>query len=464
MKKVRVGAGSAGWPDLADSAWDVAEHGNVDYMGFDHLAELTMAILQRQKARDPKRGYIPDVIPLMKGLLPIWKKKDKHFKMIDNGGGANPGQCAEAVLQAAKDLNLGGIKVGVITGDDISLAKLDQLSAQGFKFRNLDTGEEDLSRIRSKLLSAYVYTGSDQIIEALGAGADLVLTGRASDNSLFVAPYMHAMGWKFEDAYWDRIGAAIIAGHLLECGGWSAGISSNAWEDVPEPWHPSMPIGEMDENGDVDFSITPTSGGIMTELTLKEHLLYEVHDPHNYLMPDGIGDISTIKLKQTGKNRVRMTKFGDVPRGKARPEKLKLCIAYQDGYISEYTAVLSGPKIFKQVEKVTQYVHKRLERSGLKPREVSIQLIGYNSLHGPTVPPPSPGYEPNEIGFHVAFKCNTMAEARECRVQAGSLSWSAAAVGNAFSNAPADREVYAMWPTLIPRDQVPMNLEIKEVK
>jgi hypothetical protein len=462
MKKVRVGAGSASWPDCKDSAWDVAKNGDVDYLSFDHLAELTMAILERQKARDPTRGYVPDVIPLMRGLLPIWKEKDKHLRMASNAGGANPEQCAEEVLKLSKELNLGGMKIGVITGDDIPLSRIDELRAEGIKFKNMDTGEEDIDQVRDKLLCAYVYIGADNIIEAYEQGCNLVIGGRLADNALYCGNFMHPFDWKYKDAYWDRIGAAIITGHLLECSSWSAGTCSNLWEEVPEPWHTGFPIAEMDETGEVVITKTPTSGGLIRELSLKEHLVYEVHDPHNYLMPDGIADITAIKLEQIGKDRVKMSKFGDAPRGKRRPDNLKLCFAYSDGFISEYTEVIPGPKVFQKAERIKEFVHKRLEYLGLKPREVLISLIGYDSLMGPVEPPPD--YEPNELGVRVAFKCNTRREARECRVECGTLAWEASPVGTAFGNAPADRELFALWPTLIPREAVPTKLEIKEAE
>lgn len=465
MKKVRVGAGSSGWPDYKDGAWDVAENGDIDYIAFDHLAELTMAILQAQRARDPKRGYIPDVIPLMRRLLPIWKQKDKHFKMASNGGGANPAQCAEEVFKIVKDLKLGGMKIGVVTGDDIPLSRVDELRAQGLKFKSLDTGEEDIDRIRDKLLCAYAYIGADQIIESFEGGANLVLTGRASDNSLYIGPFMHGLGWKFEDAYWDRIGAGVIVGHLLECSSWSAGTCSNLWEEAEYPeGNPGFPIAEMDESGECIVTKTATSGGLIRELTLKEHLVYEVHDPHNYIMPDGIADITTIKLTQVGKDRVKISKLGAAPRGKRRPDTLKLCLAYNDGFISEEMIVISGPKVFKMAERLKEFVYRRLKHLNLNPREVLIQLIGYDSLQGPTVPPPDLAHEPPELGFRVAFKCDTEAEARECRVECGHLVWAASGVGTGFTNPPSIRPVYALWPTLIPREAVPLKLEIKEVK
>ena len=245
MKKVRVAAGSSGWPDFKDGALDAAQNGDIDYISFDHLAELTMAILQHQYAKDQARGYIPEVIPLMKSLLPIWKGKDKHFKMCSNGGGANPPECANQVLKLAQDLNLGGIKIGVITGDTIPLSRLDDLQKQGWKFVNMDTGEDDIGSVRDRLLAAYVYTGADEIIDAYSQGADLVIGGRLSDNSLYIGNFMYPLGWQFTDEYWDRIGAGICVGHLLECSSWSAGTCSNIWEEIEYPkGNPGFPIGD----------------------------------------------------------------------------------------------------------------------------------------------------------------------------------------------------------------------------
>lgn len=460
MKSIRVGSGSAGWPDMIDPALVVADRGNIDYMAFDHLAELTMAILERQKVKDPSKGYIPDVIPLMKQLLPIWNKNGRRFKMVSNGGGANPPACTAALTQVAKDLGLEGMKIATITGDDIPLARLDELAAKGMKFTNLDTGEDTFAQIREKLMAAYVYVGAERVTEALHQGADLVVGGRLSDNSLFIGPFMHGLGWKFEDAYWDRIGAGVSIGHLLECAGWSTGICSTHWDEVPEPWNLGFPIAEVFENGDAIIQKAPDTGGLVSEWTLKEHLLYEVHDPHNYIMPDGIADITAINLTQVGENRVKVSRAGDRPRGKARPATLKLCLAYMDGYAIDYMMVVGAPRALEQAKRVEEYVHKRLAMTGIKPREILVSFVGVNSLHGPAAP--WPDYEMNEVGVRIAIKCNTQEEASVLNREA-SLSWFAAGVGAAFGS-PKVRPLFALYPTLIPRECVPLDLQLTEIK
>ena len=458
MKKVKIAGCSAGWPDMMDPAIDVAKKSDAQYLAFDHLAELTMAILERQKAKRPDKGYIPDVIPLMREILPAWKKR--RFKMITNAGGANPEQCAEEVIKLAKSLGITGLRIGVITGDDLPIKRVKELKAKGLKFKNYDNGEPDIDRVMDDLVAAYVYIGADRIIEALDQGADLVIGGRLSDNSLFVGPLMYEFGWKYKDAYWDRIGAAVCTAHLLECGTWSCGTCSNFWAEVPEPWHSGAPICEMDENGDSVISKVAGSGGLVRADTLKEHLVYEVHDPENYLMPDGIGVTTAIKLEDIGPNQVRISKLGDKPRGKPRPDTLKFCLAHADGYISEYTMIVPGPNAYDMAKRCEDFFYKRLEIVGVKPVETLVSFIGYNAIFGPTAPPIN--YEPNELGIRFAIKTKTIEEARQARLQA-TLSWYASGVGTAFG-APSEKEVFALWPSLIPREEVPTKLEMREVK
>jgi hypothetical protein len=191
-KKIRVGAGSAFWGDMLEPAVELVEKGNVDYIGFDHLAELTLSILTRVRAKDPTKGYIPDIVPWMKAILPpAW---ERGCKVITNAGGANPEQAADEVIKVARDLGMKGMRIGVVTGDDV-LPKLPLLRDQGVTFPNLDTGEDDLTRIQDRIVAANAYTGSGSVIKALGEGAHVVIAGRISDNALYVAPAMHEFGW-----------------------------------------------------------------------------------------------------------------------------------------------------------------------------------------------------------------------------------------------------------------------------
>jgi hypothetical protein len=461
MKKMRIASGSAGWPDMLDSAVTSAKEGDIDYMAFDHLAELTMAILQKQKAKKPEYGFIPDVVPLMKDLLPVWKDKQKKFRMVSNGGGANPEAAAEKIIEVAKEIGLPGFKIGVITGDSLTKEKVQEMRAKGIKFPNHDTGEPDIDRIQDTFMASYVYIGAEKIIEALDNGCDLVIGGRISDNSLYCGPAMYNFGWKYEDEYWDRIGAMVCCAHILECSSWSCGTSSNLWREVQEPWKIGFPICEMDENGDATVEKLPGTGGLMRVLSAKEHLVYEVHDPENYLMPDGIGDITALKLEQVEQDKVSITSWEGKPRGKERPETLKFCLASHEGFLKEYTMICSAPEAYEQAKRCEEFFLKRLDMLGIEPLDVLISFIGYNALHGPATPPMN--YDPYELGVRFAVKVKTAEEARVAGRQM-TFAYSAAGVGCAFGFQAPERPLFGMWPSAIPRDEVPLKLDIVEVK
>lgn len=420
-----------------------------------------MAILEGQRKKDPTKGYIPEIVDYAKALLPIWKRKEKKFKIISNGGGANPEAGGKVMYNIAREMGITGLKIGVVTGDDLPLERIDELRANGLKLKALDTGQEDIPKeVRDNLIAAYVYIGAERIIEALNLGADIVIGGRFSDNTLFVAPAMYAFGWKYEEPYWDRIGSMVCCAHLLECGGWSTGWCSNLWERVPDIWNIGYPVIEMDETGDAYITKPPGTGGVVRTWTIKEHLVYEVHDPENYLMPDGIGDFTSLKLEQTGENRVHIARLGDRPRGKPRPKDLKLCLAYRDGFISDYIMSIPGPKAILRAEKVKECFMKRLDMMGIKPVEVLLSVIGVDLNAGPAAK--KPDYDPNEVALRFAVKTRTEAEGRHAMRQAF-FSWSAAGVGPGFG-VPSTRPLNALWPTLIPRDQVPLKLDMLEVK
>ena len=205
--------------------------------------------------------------------------------MLTNAGGANVASAGDAVAALAKDLGFGGMKIGLVFGDDV-LDRLASFRAQGVNFTNLDTGEDDIDRIADRLVSANVYIGSEGQIEALAEGADLVITGRATDSSVHIAPMVHEFGWSTDD--WDLMGAAIAIGHIIECSSGCAGGMSNFWKDIKEPWRVAFPIAEVYENGEAIITKAEGAGRMVTEWTVKEHLVYEVHDPKSYLMADGI--------------------------------------------------------------------------------------------------------------------------------------------------------------------------------
>ncbi len=453
MKKVVIGSGSAFWGDLLEPAVEMAERSDVQYIGFDHLAELTMAILNRMKAKNPESGYIQDIIPWMKKLLPV--TVPKGIKMITNAGGANPTQAALEVKKLVNDLNLGAMKIGIISGDDI-LPYIDDIRAQGWKFKNLDTGEEDIESIRESIVAANAYIGADLIIKELKNGADMIIAGRVSDNALYVGPLMYEFGWDYSEEYTDRIAAAVTVGHIIECSACVTGGMSNMWKVSERPWEIGFPIVEFYENGEAVITKTPDSGGIVNQWTVKEHLLYEIMDPTNYLMPDGIADFTALHLTEEGRNRVRVTNM----KGKERPDTLKVCIGYRDGFIGEGLAFFPWPDALEKAKWAEKWVRERFKRLNVEFKELRIDYMGVNMLHGEAAPVEDKDL--NEVGLRIAARTETYPEAEVVRREATHL-WTMGPIGASFGVPMNVRPVLALWPSLVPRDMVRAESQLMEV-
>lgn len=453
MKKVVIGSGSAFWGDIFEPALEMAQSGEVQYMGFDHLAELTMAILNRMKAKNPEAGYVPDIIPWTKRLLPVTQKNG--IKMMTNAGGANPVQAALEVAKVIKELNLAPMKLGVVSGDDI-LPYINDIRAQGWKFKNLDTGEEDIDSIADRLGAANAYIGADLIIKELQNDADMIICGRVSDNALYVGPIMHEFGWDYTDEYTDRIAAAVTVGHIIECSACVSGGMSNMWKVSERPWDIGFPIAEFYENGDALITKTSGSGGIVNSWTVKEHLLYEIIDPANYLMPDGIGDFTALKLHDEGRNRVMVTEM----KGKKRPDTLKVCIGFKDGFIGEGLVYFPAPDALAKAQWAEKWVRERFKKLGINFRELRIDYMGVNMLHGEAAEVEDRDY--NEIGLRIAGRTHTYKEAEAVRREATHL-WTMGPVGSSFGVPMNVRPVIALWPSLVPRDAVKIESQLMEV-
>lgn len=440
---------------MLDPAVELAEKGNVQYIGFDHLAELTMSILQRMKQKDPARGYIPDLLPWMKRLLPVARKNG--IRMLTNAGGANVQSAGDAVAALAKEQGHAGMKIGLVFGDDV-LDRLASFRAQGVKFKNLDTGEEDIDRIVDKIVSANAYIGSEGQIQALAEGADLVITGRATDSSVHIAPMINEFGWRTDD--WDLMGAAIAIGHVIECSSGCAGGMSNFWKDIKEPWRVAFPIAEVFENGEAIITKAEGAGRMVTEWTVKEHLVYEVHDPKSYLMADGISDLSECRIETVGQDRVKVSGF----KGRQRPDTLKLCLGYEDGWIGESEISVCWPDAYEKAQFCEKFLRGRFEALKMPILEMRVDFIGVNSIHGPLAPVPSKLDEINEVRVRVAVKTTSREWANLVRREVTHL-WTHGPVGTtAVISPPAPRQVISLWPTLIPRELVPQTLIMKEVQ
>src|SRR5690606_34490644 len=259
MKDVlRLGAGSGCWGDAQDPAVELLEKGELDYLCFDFLAELTMALLQRQKMKNPQLGYVPDAIQYMKDLMPI--ARQRQTRLVSNGGGVNPRAGARRIVEDARALGLGGTKVALVEGDDL-LGKIDAMLAAGVPLANLDTGDTNFAAVRDRVVAANAYTDASGIIEGLGGGADIVIAGRVSDNAVYVGPVMHEFGWRYDGAHVDRIAAAVTVGHVVECASACSGGMSSRFAEMPHMGRPGFPFFDMYPDGSAEISKVPGSGG-----------------------------------------------------------------------------------------------------------------------------------------------------------------------------------------------------------
>ena len=445
---VRVGAGSGFWGDALDPAIELAERGGLHYLCFDFLAELTMSLLQRARAKDPNQGYVPDMVSWLSKLT-----EPAHASgttLLCNGGGVNPRAGAEALAGSLRAKGITGRKIGIVSGDDV-LHRLEEFRRAGIKLAHSETGEDGFDRIKSKIVSANVYLGSDGIIDALEAGSDIIVTGRVTDSALFIAPTMHRLGWNFDQH--DRVASAITIGHILECAAGCTGGMSSRFDEMPHMGEVGFPTAEISGDGTAIISKLPGSGGRVDEFTIKEHLVYEIGDPRQYFTPDGVADFTAPTIEEIEPDVVRVRGM----RGQARPKDLKLLIGYSDGWIGEGLLMFPWPRALARARKAEQTLRERFERLNLVSSSISFDFVGVNMLHGPAAPWPATD-NLNEVGLRVAVKTASRDEAEKVR-RACSQMWIMGPGGTSFGAPMKPRPTLALWPTLVPRELVPHSVE-----
>ena len=455
MTKISIGGGQGFWGDSNDAAIHMIHKGNLNYMACDYLAELTLSIMERQKLKNPQAGYARDFIGLMDEIAR--ESYDKKIRILTNAGGMNILACVEELRKLAESKSMQGYKIGYVTGDDM-LEQIPEMLRQGIEFKNMDD-VGDFKEIQDKIVNANVYFGHEPIVACLEQGADVVVTGRATDSTLFLSPLMHEFGWREND--WDNLARGIMAGHLLECGGQGAGGNYQYdWRGVPDMDQLGFPIAELTDD---DFHITkaPDCGGIICEQSVKEQFLYEIHDPANYLTPDVTVDISRATLTQDGENRVRV---GNIS-GKERPEQLKLCIGYHAGYKVETYLSFAWPDAYEKAQYAADILMKKMKRKGLKAEDINISYVGLNALHlGVADMSPELVKNMNEVVLRIAIRTKEKAEAAKIIPEISPLQLNGPPGASFFGGRAKVREVIGLWPTLIPRDAVKLTPHILEVK
>ncbi|MBU3153402.1 DUF1446 domain-containing protein [Clostridium estertheticum] len=369
MKKVRIGSGAGYAGDRIEPAIELMKKGNLDYIIFECLAERTIAIGQQQKLKDSSKGYNEFLEYRMKQVLPLCK--EKKIKVITNMGSANPISAAKVVKRIAENLGIKGLKIAAVLGDDI-FSNIDKY----MNYKILETGK-NLESIKSQIISANAYIGTQGIIEALNNEADIVITGRVADPSLTLAPLMFEFGWDKEN--YKLLGKGTLAGHLLECGGQVTGgyFADPGYKDVPELWNLGFPIAEISENGEIVITKLEDAGGMVTEDTCKEQMIYEIHDPSSYLTPDVIADFSQVNITEIEKNKVLLIGAG----GKDKTGLFKTSVGYKDCYIGEGEMSYGGSGAYERAKLAGEIIKKRLEYVNAHIEELKIDFIGVNSLY-----------------------------------------------------------------------------------
>ena len=340
MKSIRIGAGLGFYGDNWEPVVASIERGKVQFIASDHLAELTLAILQKDRQRDPALGYARDVVPM---LLRLWPLMQAHgVRFVCNAGGLNAMGAAQAV-QAALAGKGWTPRIAVVSGDDVLPQLLDP-DRPDTELAHLFTGGP-VAAVRERLVFGNAYLGAAPIMKALDLGAEIVITGRVADAALFLGPIAHSLGWALaatDAAGLDRLAQGLTVGHLLECSGQGSGGnfgSQTAWKAIPDLAHIGFPIAEVWDDGTALITKAPGTGGRVNFDTVRQQLLYEVHNPHSYHSPDVVLDMGHITLHDEGHDRVRLTGA----RGTAPGDRLKVVAGFRDGFKAEVTWGFSWP-------------------------------------------------------------------------------------------------------------------------
>ena len=447
MRNIRLGSGAGYSGDRIEPAVELAEHGDIDYLVFECLAERTIALAQQAKQKDPASGFDPLLEARMRAVLGVCARKG--IRIVTNMGAANPVAAARRTAAVAAELGLSGLKIAAVTGDDV----LDLVRAENYRLEETGGTVADLG---DRIISANAYLGVQPILDALATGAQVVITGRAADPALFMAPLVHEFGWALND--WMRLGQGTVVGHLLECAGQITGgyFADPGFKDVAGLARLGFPIGEVAENGDVIVTKVASAGGRVTTATCKEQLLYEIHDPSRYFQPDVVADFSGVSVEEIGTDRVRVTGG----RGSAPTGLLKVSVGYADGYMGEGQISYAGPGALARARLALDIVRERLRITNVAASETRFDLIGVDSLHGDRLA--RDHEEPYEVRIRVTGRADSLDEAIRIGNEVETLYTNGPAGGGGVTKAA--REIVAVQSVLLPRDLVKTSVQTIEAQ
>lgn len=446
---IRIAAAQAFWGDWPQAPALQVRSGPIDYMILDYLAEVTVAILEKQRSRDPSAGYARDFVTDVGALLP--DLMERGIKVVSSAGGVAPRACAEALLARAAELGVSGLRVGIVEGDDI-FDRLGTPPGSGIELRGLEPEAPSLREIGPQLKSAHAYLGAQPIVEALRRGAHVVVTGRCTDSALALGPIVHEFGVGPDD--WDALALGTVVGHVLECGAQSTGGNYlEDWRAVPSPETIGFPIAEMEGPDAAVITKHASLGGLVTGASVKEQLIYEIGDPRAYVTPDCVADFTTIELEDHGGDRVSIRGV----RGLPAPETLKVSCVYSAGWKVTGQITYCWPEAREKARAAGELLRKRTEAVTGPIESFLAEYVGSDACFGSL----GGDVEPDEVVLRVSARspdretCDRLGRELVGLILTGPPGATGYAAGR-----PRPSEVFGIWSGAVARSEVEPRVEV----
>lgn len=448
-RTLRIGCGAGFLGDQLDAPRQLVESSELDFLMLEHLAELTLSILAQQRRKNPEHGYARDFLEILESLSPALRRQSQ-LRIVTNSGGMNPLACARAAAEVLEKQGLGDCVIGVVTGDDL-LERQNELAPH---IRHFETGQT-LAEAKLPFVSINAYQGAEGIKQALDAGARIVITGRVADASLTVGPAAHHFGWNLDDI--PRIAGASVAGHLIECGAQVTGGYSTR-ERYFSLTNIGYPIAEIAGDGSCVITKPDGTDGIVDRISVTEQLVYEIGDPTEYFTPDVVCDFTSVELEDLGSDRVAVRGAS----GTARPQKLKVSLAYQNGYMMAGELLVAGrTSVIRALDAETTIID-RAKNVGALPERYATEVLGIG------MPRRFQSFKftlenmPPEVVLRIAAADPDRKKLeRFAREFAPLITSSAAGIAGYAAGRPQVREVLAYWPALIDREHLTSSARVQ---
>lgn len=443
---VRIGSGSGSWGNDTAEPRELLTRTRVDYLMMDYLAEITLSIMRRQMDRDPDSGFATDILEVVRDILPLLA--ENGTRLVTNAGGLNPIACGNAIRQIVDAAGFGDkIRVAIVDGDDL-MPQLPAL-AESNALTSMDDGRA-FAQIEKRVVSANAYIGAGPIRDALALGADIVITGRCVDVALALGPLMHEFGWAEDD--WDRLGAGVVAGHLLECGPQSTGGNHQGWQAVPGLEHVGYPIVEVGRDGRIVLTKAPNTGGMVTVATATDQLLHEIADPRSFMSPDVIVDWTSFTLTDLGQDRVLIAGV----RGRAPTDSYRVSFTYRDGYRVILMWPYAWPNAVQKAEAALKKIAHTVERKGLRVDASRSDIFGTGAIHGRRLAEAGVVIgEPVEVIARYAARTNFREDANRLASQQAPMHYGPPGMAGQIAGGKGQvAPIYSHWPALVPKSCV----------